>query len=924
MPRRLARGIALSAILILAVSLDWSAGAKRAHAAPIDGLVAAYGFSEGSGATTADASGNNNTGTLNGAGWAAAGHSGNALSFNGSGAFVDLGNGATLQLSGSMTVSAWIRSAAFPADDAAVVSKRTSGRVGFQLDTTVDTGPRTIGFKLTSSTGASMARYGATALQLNQWYHISGVYDAAAGTLNVYLNGALDNGTLLGTVTSTQQNSTLNVNIGRRAGASGYAFNGLLDEVRIYNRALSPAEIQLDMQLAVTGGAPAPSDASAPSAPGTLSATASGSAQVNLAWGAASDNVGVTGYRLERCAGSGCTSFAQIATPAGTSFSDTGLSANTSYSYRVRAADAAGNLGAYSNAASATTAQAAGDLTPPTAPASLSASAAGSTQINLAWAASSDNVGVAGYRLERCAGSGCTTFTQIATPAGTSFGDTGLSANTSYSYRVRAADAAGNLGAYSNAASATTSARSAAKGPLTVLATNPRWFGDGTGNAVFLSGSHTWNNLQDWGANASPRAFDFTSYVNTLAAHGHNFTILWRTELPKFCGLATTASSPPDLTVAQHPWQRTGPGLADDGGLKFDLRKFDQSFFDRLRARAVQLNDAGIYAGVYFFTGEWLNNFRCAGDGYPLTGTNNVNSIDGGSGTDSVMMSSPNAITGVQDALIDKIIDTLNDLPNILWLVSEEAPINATWWNDHLIAHARAYEATKPFQHPIGFAEPAGSPDAAVLNSDADWVTIESKVFTNSPCGNGTPACKLIMNDSDHSYFGMWNDPAQSNRNFAWQNFLSGNSVTFMDPYTVFYPRESRNLCSNPVNAMCDAPDPRWKNFRDNLGYMVKYGNRMHLAQMTPRPSLASTGWALANAAASQAEYLVYQPGGGGFTVNLSATTQMLNVEWLNPSTGAVTTGTPVRGGSSAQAFTPPFSGDAVLYLVDSAGNGRP
>src|SRR6185312_10877460 len=125
---------------------------------------------------------------------------------------------------------------------------------------------------------------------------------------------------------------------------------------------------------------------------------------------------------------------------------------------RVRAADAAGNLGAYSNAASATTAQAAGDLTPPTAPASLSASAAGSTQINLAWAASSDNVGVAGYRLERCAGSGCTTFTQIATPAGTSFGDTGLSANTSYSYRVRAADAAGNLGAYSNAASATTSA----------------------------------------------------------------------------------------------------------------------------------------------------------------------------------------------------------------------------------------------------------------------------------------------------------------------------------------------------------------------------------------------------------------------------------------------------------------------------------
>jgi hypothetical protein len=98
----------------------------------------------------------------------------------------------------------------------------------------------------------------------------------------------------------------------------------------------------------------------------------------------------------------------------------------------------------------------------------------------------------------------------------------------------------------------------------------------------------------------------------------------------------------------------------------------------------------------------------------------------------------------------------------------------------------------------------------------------------------------------------------------------------------------------------------------------------MYLARMTPQPSLASTGWVLAHAAASQAEYLVYQSNSGGFTVNLSATTRVLNVEWLNPSTGAVTAGSPVTGGSSAQAFTAPFNGDAVLYLVDSAGNGRP
>ena len=86
-----------------------------------------------------------------------------------------------------------------------------------------------------------------------------------------------------------------------------------------------------------------------------MTATAASASQINLAWTASTDNVGVTGYLVERCSGAGCTNFAQIGTPTSTSFSDTGLTANTSYSYRVRATDAAGNLSAYSNIATATT-----------------------------------------------------------------------------------------------------------------------------------------------------------------------------------------------------------------------------------------------------------------------------------------------------------------------------------------------------------------------------------------------------------------------------------------------------------------------------------------------------------------------------------------------------------------------------------------
>jgi glucose/arabinose dehydrogenase/chitodextrinase len=197
-------------------------------------------------------------------------------------------------------------------------------------------------------------------------------------------------------------------------------------------------------------------DTTPPSTVSGLSAGAVNSSQINLSWTAATDNVGVTGYRVESCQGAGCSNFAQIATPAGTTFSNTGLVAGNSYSYRVRAVDAAGNLGGYSSVASATTP--APDITPPSTVSGLTATAAGTGQINLGWTAATDNVGVAGYRVERCSGAGCSNFAQVLTPTGTSVSDTGLAASTSYSYRVRAVDAAGNLGGYSNVASATTTA----------------------------------------------------------------------------------------------------------------------------------------------------------------------------------------------------------------------------------------------------------------------------------------------------------------------------------------------------------------------------------------------------------------------------------------------------------------------------------
>jgi chitodextrinase len=132
------------------------------------------------------------------------------------------------------------------------------------------------------------------------------------------------------------------------------------------------------------------------------------------------------------------------------------LTPSTTYRFRVRAVDAAGNLSAYSAAVSRAT-PAVADTTVPTAPGGLIATAAGGGQLNLSWTASTDNVAVVGYRVERCQGASCTDFSQIATPTGTSYNDGGLAASTSYSYRVRAVDSSNNLGPYSNVATETTS-----------------------------------------------------------------------------------------------------------------------------------------------------------------------------------------------------------------------------------------------------------------------------------------------------------------------------------------------------------------------------------------------------------------------------------------------------------------------------------
>ena len=126
-----------------------------------------------------------------------------------------------------------------------------------------------------------------------------------------------------------------------------------------------------------------------------------------------------------------------------------------------------------------------------------------------------------------------------------------------------------------------------ALGPLQVHPENPRYFTDGSGRAIYLTGSHTWANLVDIGPSDPPPRFDFNAYLDWMKPLNHNFIRMWTWEPVTW---NTKANQENKLHMAApQPWARTGPGKAFDGKPKFNLENFNPAYFDRLRQRVTAI-----------------------------------------------------------------------------------------------------------------------------------------------------------------------------------------------------------------------------------------------------------------------------------------------------------------------------------------------
>ncbi len=514
-----------------------------------------------------------------------------------------------------------------------------------------------------------------------------------------------------------------------------------------------------------------------------------------------------------------------------------------------------------------------------------------------------------------------------------------------------------------------------AMGPLKQSTVNSRYFVNPTGQPVYLTGSHTWDDFDDTSTAPTPPAFDFSAFLSLLQANGHNATILWHKDLPRECNWQNSSNYNLSNGTSFGPWPRTGPGTASDGLPQFDLSQFNQAFFDRMAARVQLLQQNGIYAIVELFDGNNLTSTRCGtntspnGDGFPLTKANNINNVDdnyttGTAGVGAVTEASAStnpSLVAIQDAYVRKMIDTLNGYVNVLWEVAEEQPgtsfsgtsgyggaSSMTWWAPHIRELIKVYEGggtcttctgtptytAKPFQHLIGIGSMNSNDfnDATLYSSNFDWIGPQiSNNFANQfPCIPPTNnQNKLVINDTDHTCgastlvvasTGAVNDTQI--RHSIWGTFtLGGSAYVFMDPYHMFLGVNNRNPCASPVNGICTGPMTKYNPTRQAMGYVENLiPTLVNLLAMTPQATLCSTGFCLVNNSATASEFVVYSDAAASFTVNLAAQSgRTINVAWLDPTTGVISSGAPVTGGNTTQFFTAPWGNahDAVLHLTD-------
>jgi hypothetical protein len=277
---------------------------------------------------------------------------------------------------------------------------------------------------------------------------------------------------------------------------------------------------------------------------------------------------------------------------------------------------------------------------------------------------------------------------------------------------------------------------------------------------------------------------------------------------------------------------------------------------------------------------------------HPFHPDNNVNGINGGKAGEpnrgAVHSLTHADVNAIQADYIRKVVDTVNDLDNVLYeVINEGGQKEWDWW---VVKTIHDHERTKPKQHPVGITGHGAERLESMLASPAEWISPgrADGYAENPPAWDGK---KVSLLDTDH----IWG--VGGNAAWVWKSFLRGHNPLFMDPY-------DGSVLGTPG-------DKQWQPIYRALGHTRRFAERMNLVKMTPHNKLASTGHCLANPGE---EYLIYQPKSGeAFSVELKA--GKYRGEWFHPAKGETVAEERIDSDAKAREFKAPFAGDAVLYL---------
>jgi len=436
---------------------------------------------------------------------------------------------------------------------------------------------------------------------------------------------------------------------------------------------------------------------------------------------------------------------------------------------------------------------------------------------------------------------------------------------------------------------------------LRVSTDNPRYFTDRSGKAIYLTGSHTWNTLVEMNTPANPQLFDFDAYLDFLKRYNHNFIRLWTWELFIYNDRPEMDEHHKLHRTSPLPWLTVNGEPAPDGNQKFDLTKFNPAYFERLRQRVAASKEKGIYVSIMLFEG-WGEQFRSNSfQNHPFYPLNNVNNIMIDTTGDVRALSKHELVNkqvlAIQEAYVKKVIETVNDLDNVLYEISNENHPASTEWQYHMINFIKKYEKSLPNQHPVGMTfQYEGGKNKTLFDSPADWISPNAEGgYKVSP--KPSDGSKVVLTDTDH----LWG--LGGNHQWVWKSFMQGLNPIFMDPYDgkLFQHGETPRI-----------PKEEMELIRKNMGYTLKYAQRMSLIDMLPDTTLSSSGYCLRHA---NREYLVYIPEGNKVELNFASIRGAFSTEWFDPLTGNKNIGDKINGGKKLTLISPFKSGEAVLYL---------